>query len=238
MQTLAEAGFKGDGLRTAWAIAMRESGGNPQAFNGNASTGDKSYGLFQVNMLGAMGPSRMRQYGLSSENQLFDPTTNARVAYQMSKGGTDFGAWGIGPNAYQGAPAAAHARFEQLYNQFPGAEGLNRPGSPAGQTGSVGSPSMQQGAPSLAQHVVTSKVDLLSKPLAIELASQAQAVQGGSASLKDLGNLFTLAKGYLGGGRKAAPMGGTQLARNAGNISGDVATNAVKQIQSLGGRAS
>jgi murein DD-endopeptidase MepM/ murein hydrolase activator NlpD len=30
---------------------------------------------------------------------------NARAAYQMSKGGTDFGAWGIGPNAYRKMPA-------------------------------------------------------------------------------------------------------------------------------------
>ena len=127
LQILQQAGFRGEGLKTAFAIAMRESGGNPDAFNGNASTGDKSYGLFQINMLGGLGPSRMRQFGLSSENQLFDPLTNARVAYQMSRGGSDFGAWGLGPNAYAGAPPAAKSRFYQIYNQYWG-------GAPQGQS--------------------------------------------------------------------------------------------------------
>jgi hypothetical protein len=102
---------------------MRESGGNARAFNGNATTGDKSYGLFQINMLGGMGPARMAQYGLPNEEALFDPATNAKVAFKMSKGGTDFGAWGLGPNAYHGAPAAAKAAYEEYLTKFPGAGG-------------------------------------------------------------------------------------------------------------------
>jgi cell wall-associated NlpC family hydrolase len=120
IQTLQNAGFSGPALQQAWAIASRESGGNPNAFNGNASTGDKSYGLFQINMLGGLGPARMRQYGLKNEQDLFNPVVNARVAYAMSKGGKDFGAWGIGPNAYKGAPPAALKRYQQLLGQFPG----------------------------------------------------------------------------------------------------------------------
>jgi murein DD-endopeptidase MepM/ murein hydrolase activator NlpD len=98
---LQQAGFKGPALRTAWAIAKRESGGRPEAYNPNRGTGDDSYGLFQINMLGDLGPARRRQYGLQSNEDLYDPQTNARVAFQMSKGGTDFGAWGVGPNAYR-----------------------------------------------------------------------------------------------------------------------------------------
>src|SRR5215471_2365121 len=101
---LQQAGFKGDALRTAWGIVRRESSGNPRAFNGNVGTGDQSYGLFQINMLGDMGPSRRKQFGLASNDQLFDPLTNAKAAYQLSKGGTDFGPWGIGPNAYRNNP--------------------------------------------------------------------------------------------------------------------------------------
>jgi hypothetical protein len=102
--TLLRAGFTGEGLRTAYAIAKRESGGSPTAFNGNAGTGDKSYGLFQINMLGGMGPARRAQFGISSNEALFDPAINAKAAFQMSKGGTDFGAWGLGPNAYRHVP--------------------------------------------------------------------------------------------------------------------------------------
>lgn len=110
LETLRQAGFKGEGLRTAWAIAKRESGGRPDAFNGNSKTGDRSFGLFQINTLGAL-QARVQQYGLKSERDLFDPVTNARVAFQMSKGGTDFGAWGHGPNAYRKMPALNYAGF-------------------------------------------------------------------------------------------------------------------------------
>lgn len=133
IQVLQNAGFRGPALQKAWAIAMRESGGNPRAFNGNASTGDKSYGLFQINMLGALGPARLREYGLPNEQALLNPEVNARVAYKMSKGGTDFGAWGIGPNAYAGAPSAAHQRYLQLLNQFPGTGGTGGSMGQAGQ---------------------------------------------------------------------------------------------------------
>jgi cell wall-associated NlpC family hydrolase len=93
MDTLRQAGFSGQSLQTAYAIAMAESGGNAKAFNGNQRTGDRSYGLFQINMLGGMGPERRKQFGLSSNDNLYDPVTNAKVAYKMSKGGTDWTAW-------------------------------------------------------------------------------------------------------------------------------------------------
>lgn len=97
---LKQAGFKGEGLRIAYGIAMRESGGRPDAYNGNLVSGDRSWGLFQINTLGNM-ISRVKQFGLKSEQDLLDPLANARAAYQMSRGGRDFGSWGIGPNAYR-----------------------------------------------------------------------------------------------------------------------------------------
>lgn len=90
---LQQAGFKGQALETALAIAMAESGGNARAHNGNAGTGDNSYGLFQINMLGAMGPQRRTQYGLSNNDALFDPLTNAKVAYKLSNGGQNWDPW-------------------------------------------------------------------------------------------------------------------------------------------------
>lgn len=93
MDILKSVGFTGNGLRIAYAVAMAESSGNARAYNGNANTGDKSYGLFQINMLGDMGPERLRQYRLSSNEQLYDPYVNARVAFEMSKGGTRWGDW-------------------------------------------------------------------------------------------------------------------------------------------------
>lgn len=73
-------------------LAGPESGYNPHAFNGNAATGDKSFGLWQVNMLGPMGPARMQQFGLKSENDLYDPAVNARAAVSILRS-QGVGAW-------------------------------------------------------------------------------------------------------------------------------------------------
>ena len=90
---LKEAGFSGSGLRMAWAIVQEESTSRVYAHNRNRSTGDNSYGLFQINMIDGIGPARLKEYGLSSNDDLFDPSTNASVAFKISKGGTDWSAW-------------------------------------------------------------------------------------------------------------------------------------------------
>lgn len=92
------AGFSGDGLVKIVAIALAESSGDPTAHN--AVPPDDSYGLTQVNMLGGMGPERRKRYNLKSNNDLFDPVTNMKVAYDLSNGGKNFGAWSTYPVAY------------------------------------------------------------------------------------------------------------------------------------------
>jgi len=95
-------GFKGQNLKEAWAIAKKESNGRPFAFNGNLSTGDSSYGIFQINMLGMLGPDRRDKYDLAHNADLFNPVINAQIAYKMSKGGEDWGAWkGITPRTLE-----------------------------------------------------------------------------------------------------------------------------------------
>lgn len=88
-----QAGFSGDALVTAVAVAMAESGGNIKAHNTNSGTGDNSYSLWQINMLGGMGPSRRKQFGLKSNDDLFNPVTNAKAAYALSGGGKSFKPW-------------------------------------------------------------------------------------------------------------------------------------------------
>lgn len=90
---LKAVGFKGDHLKEAWAISMKESHGNALDFNGNIHTGDTSYGLFQINMLGSMGADRRAYYGLAYNAQLLNPVTNAQIAYQMSNAGRNWSAW-------------------------------------------------------------------------------------------------------------------------------------------------
>jgi hypothetical protein len=93
VELLKAVGFKGQGLRTAWAVAKAESNGRPFAFNGNTKTGDSSYGIFQINMLGALGPDRTKKYDLDLYAELFSPVTNAQIVYRMTKGGTDWSSW-------------------------------------------------------------------------------------------------------------------------------------------------
>lgn len=95
-------GFKGYSLKLAWAVVMRESRGNSGSHNKTSSTGDNSYGLFQINMLGSLGEDRREKFGIKSNAELFDPVTNAQAAFYMTSRGENFGSWGLGPDAYDG----------------------------------------------------------------------------------------------------------------------------------------
>lgn len=89
------AGFRGQDLVNIVAIAKRESSWKPTVFNGNKKTGDESYGLTQINMLGSMGPARRKQFGITSNDQLFDPQTNMNAAFKLySSSGNKLTAWG------------------------------------------------------------------------------------------------------------------------------------------------
>ena len=99
---LETVGFEGLGLKKAWSIAKRESNGRPLAYNGNKKTGDSSYGLFQINMIGNLGPERLEKFDLKSNKELFDPVTNAEITYYMTDGGSDWSAWkGMTPKAQE-----------------------------------------------------------------------------------------------------------------------------------------
>lgn len=77
-QAALQAGFTPDQATIMTAIAGAESGYSTNAYNPKPP--DNSYGLWQINMLGSMGPERRRLFGISSNNALFDPAINARAA--------------------------------------------------------------------------------------------------------------------------------------------------------------
>lgn len=100
----AEAGFTGEQLVTMVAIALGESGGNPQARNLNAS--EDSRGLSQINTYAHP------QY---DPNQLYDPVYNARAAFEVSGGGQNFGPWTVfSRGLYQDHMAEARAAVAAL----------------------------------------------------------------------------------------------------------------------------
>jgi hypothetical protein len=90
---LKAVGFKGRDLQEAWAIAKKESNGQPIRFNGNTKTGDSSYGLFQINMISDLGPERRDKFNLKTNSDLLNPVINAKIAYHMSDGGKNWSAW-------------------------------------------------------------------------------------------------------------------------------------------------
>jgi hypothetical protein len=90
-QAAHEAGFRGHDLTTAVAVAMAESGGDPHAHN--PVPPDNSYGLWQINMIGALGPDRRHEFHLDANKELFDPETNAKAAFAISGKGDSFQPW-------------------------------------------------------------------------------------------------------------------------------------------------
>ena len=93
VQLLKSVGFEGRALKMAWAVAKKESNGRPMAYNGNRNTGDSSYGIFQINMLGNLGVDRKEKFELKSNVLLFDPVINAEITYHMTNGGQDWSSW-------------------------------------------------------------------------------------------------------------------------------------------------
>ena len=89
------------------AIAMAESGGDPNAHNDDASTGDDSYGLWQINMIDLpnykLGESRRKQFGIKSNEELKKPEVNVKAA-KMILQDSGLSAW----TTYQG----------ERYNQY------------------------------------------------------------------------------------------------------------------------
>lgn len=89
VRLLRRAGFTGENVREAWAIAMRESNGQPRLGPGHPSFNGSDYGLFQWNQ---------KSWG---DKKWFDTTKllnglyNARLAYRMSDGGDNWVHWGL-----------------------------------------------------------------------------------------------------------------------------------------------
>lgn len=79
-----DAGFPRSSWTVAVAVALAESGGNPDAYNGNNSDGSSDYGLFQINSVHAE---------LLNTHNWRDPVDNARMALEISGRGTNWKPW-------------------------------------------------------------------------------------------------------------------------------------------------
>lgn len=92
------AGFSGDDLATAVAVALAESSGNPQAYNperaAGAPEGQGSFGLWQI---------YLHAHPEFAGQNLTDPQINAAAAYAVYAGaGNSFRPWStFGSGAYR-----------------------------------------------------------------------------------------------------------------------------------------
>ena len=90
---LQQAGFSGSGLENAMDIVKMESGGRSNAEGDKGITDEKwdySIGLFQIRSL-----KDWKKYNdpKREPTHLYDPLENAKEAYKISNGGTDWSAW-------------------------------------------------------------------------------------------------------------------------------------------------
>lgn len=84
VRALYKGGYRGEDLREAWAIAMRESGGRDDAVS---PTGD--YGIFQFNYATYGGQSWWNTDAILTRDY------NIRIAYYLSQGGKTWISWGL-----------------------------------------------------------------------------------------------------------------------------------------------
>lgn len=136
----AQGGFSGGGLVMAIAIALAESGGNPQAagYNRNSAGTVTSVdrGLWQINNY---------WHSEVSDSCAYDPRCAAGAAYRISAAGTNWQPWstyqsGAYKQYLQRAQAAASANTKGQGNQ-PGNINTGQLPPPPG-VGSTGTPGM------------------------------------------------------------------------------------------------
>ncbi len=86
LELARNAGFPPTVDVTMTAIALRESGGDPAAHNGNAATGDDSYGLWQINWKVLQVRNLLVVNGITDPQSLLDPAINAKAAFLLYGG--------------------------------------------------------------------------------------------------------------------------------------------------------
>lgn len=107
---------------TAVAVIGGESDWDERSHYVNSATGDDSFGGAQINMRGALGPERRRLYGLRTNEALFDPETNCRVAYGIwLEAGRSWRPWG----AFTSGGYRKYGRYEAAEKAVAGFKGAS-----------------------------------------------------------------------------------------------------------------
>jgi hypothetical protein len=111
VRELRAVGFRGNNLREAWAIVMRESGGREDAIS---ATND--YGMFQFNRAAWSGQDWW------NSNKLLTREYNAKVAFRISRGGKTWYPWDIdGQGRHKGnyTSSSVYNKYLTWYKKYP-----------------------------------------------------------------------------------------------------------------------
>lgn len=198
------AGFNKADSIIMTAIALAESGGCPSSHNGDASTGDDSYGLWQINYFGSLAGSRTAAYGPPAG--MFDPAKNAAAARSMFQS-SGFRPWSTYTNgAYKTFLTAAGVGGN--YPVKPGGGGMGN--DPGGGTGAgQGQPPSEGTNPGLNINPIQGITDFFNK---ITSPGVIHAIIGG---LVIGGGIIVMGAGVLLLAGKSVPLPGV-----AGALSG------------------
>lgn len=141
--------FKREDIWKMLAISWRESRWNPNAYANDSD--DDSYGLFQINMLGKMGPKRAKDFGISNYRELLDPKTNAKAA-RILYGGGNLSHWSVNGNPLGNIPDSTIKASKEI------AGSLGFPTGDPSDTGYTPRPSMSSPAVNVSAGSTTSNV--------------------------------------------------------------------------------
>ena len=141
-QYLYNAGFRGQDLINALAISWRESRWNPSSLTKDSD--DESYGLMQINMIpGGTNPEGNRAaWGISSNDALLDPATNARIAFEKyswnkNHGRDPFQDWVIGGNPLGGTDSIMPQATQIIQDMGKSGDPMPRGGRSSGSSSPV-----------------------------------------------------------------------------------------------------
>lgn len=222
------AGYQGKGLTWAVAVALAESGGNPQARGVNSdSRHTVDRGLWQINSY---------WHREVSDAQAYSPTGAAAAAYRISKAGSDWHEWSTfsnGAAAAQlgraalaaGGAAQGGAQNASWWNdpnspfQLPGMQDPSIPVNPdgTGGLGALGLGGMSDGFSSLGRSLSVIASSWLRAALWLSNPRNWQrvflVVAGGAAALAGLSMLASSGIGGPVGGVARAAQGAARVGK-------------------------
>ena len=168
IRMIASGGFRGDALKTAYAIAIAESGGRSNAKGDIKLQDDKwgpSIGLFQIRSL-----KNWKKYNdpYRDASRLQDPSYNIEAAWTKSKQGTNFKPW----STYTGGSFVKHLAEADAMAKAAGVGG----GSDAMNVGTASSSTTSMGRAAGGSSTVTSNSNVtINLDMKVSIASSGPA---------------------------------------------------------------